>query len=196
MLPNWRRPSEVIAQIRTRRWRILTQRRCVRSHALRRSNAPLLYGSKPLFFLADPTAAAGRSAGEAVAFEAVLIGCGAENRAGSSSSCSFLRPPNHLANHISQSTLPNQKKTQINQFSLLLREGYRALTSGELLTRKTVTTVTEGGPFCHTAATPATREARLGRALAQAEGARAANRRLHPRPAGEHARLRKAGATH
>src|SRR5688572_32041830 len=86
------------------------QRLLTRSQALRFSKAPLLYGSKPLplpvFFLRTIVVSD---------CSAVRVG-GAWKRAGSSVSSTSVRPPNHLANHMT--FFPNCKQNQQDLFLL------------------------------------------------------------------------------
>jgi hypothetical protein len=74
------------------------QRRLMRSHALRCSNAPLLYGSKPFFGVLALDAPARGVEGAMIPTGFELAG--AAWRAGSSSSSTALRRPNHLPNHM------------------------------------------------------------------------------------------------
>src|SRR5262245_41314213 len=110
------------------------QRLLTFSQALRFSYAPLLYGSKPLtlpVFCLRTLVVSDRSAGRAG---------GAVKRAGSSVSSTSVRPPNHLANHIT-AFFPNY--SQINRISCSCEsQNYTRADTGKCPIARTVRSIT------------------------------------------------------
>lgn len=109
---NERRPERG----RSDRWRV-QERRLTVSHALRRSYAPLLYGSNPPLGLAA-TGLPCEGAALRILVTDVAGGEGGATAVGGSSSLPSSRPPNNLANHI------NASRKSVSRIYLLCAGAY------------------------------------------------------------------------